>query len=74
MVDTGAYLNPLLLLNLALELILQLICLLLLGSNFLGLHVGFIAPEVHLQHIKPGTGRPPYLSWECGVSNHSSAF
>lgn len=43
------YLNPLLVLNLLLELVLQLRSLLLLCGNLLGLHVGLVTPEVYLQ-------------------------
>ena len=46
------YLDALLGLNLLLELILQLRCLLLLCSNLFRLHVCLIAPEVHLQTLQ----------------------
>lgn len=48
----NVYLDALLGLNLFLELILQLRCLLLLCSNFFWLHVCLIAPEVHLQPLQ----------------------
>lgn len=49
-VKSHAYLDALLGLNLSPEVILQLRCLLLLGSNLRRLHVCLVTPEVHLHH------------------------
>ena len=52
------HLDSLLVLNLLSQLVLELRGLLLLGRNLLRLHVGLVAPEVHLSAWSDGCHRP----------------